>query len=437
MALWFALGMAWLACVGSSSAAEPTFAVEAHQCAAVRSRLDAFRARQAESPLNERTLVLRLPSGFGDQLSGLLGGIALAAATGRRLVLSRPPDAPPFLGSELLPTFPITYDDSIVESDEPRVACADRAAPPAALRKNANTNLFCAHSQINKVAHASFAKGFSVFFEADTEYVTPGNAGNTLFRLWLAEEGIKPGGGSSAQSLMACAARSAQKLSKRATAAVHALSPWGEDRPPVVVGIHVRAHRYLGDYSLSDAAFTDCAAEAGITSDHFARVWEAAHEIEERLSPGRAGKPGVKWFLVTDSRALKAAASRAFPDKVVVSQAVPRHNVWGTTDCARAKHAHPSKAAKKLNLTANEETVAELFLLAGADAILQAVDSRFSAAAAFFCEKCRHVVKVLNCSQKMITYDDAAGCAREPSREGPALLTVDLLEGTGLHVAFR
>ena len=90
-----------------------------------------------------------------------------------------------------------------------------------------------------------FSASASRFFDGEIEVVHAGNAGLELVRGWLG--GFAKDGHSAA----ACVLRAALRPSVIALERAAALLPWGGGtggaRPRYLVGVHVRAARYLRD----------------------------------------------------------------------------------------------------------------------------------------------------------------------------------------------
>ena len=363
------------------------FRIETPACDLVRREIAAFARGPQVDPSSKLLVASFGGGGLGDQASGFLGSLALAMLTSRRLAFAAD-DAGAIVGAALEPSFPVRRVAS-PPSPTSHAACADRNVSLASLRVASDgaaaTDLYCAGHALERAFGGgddprAFGREANAFFAADVERVVPGNAGDRLLRHWFAAAANATKASADLLELSACALRAALKPSAAARAAAAAAAPWGGRRPERVVGVHVRAARYLrGDAyggALDDAVFS-CGDEANATD--FADVFAAAAEAERRL-----GGPAT-WLLLSDSAALKRAAARAYPGKVVATAAAPRHAAADAAPCGR----------RRLDGAA-VDVAAEMLLLAASDAIVAGA-SRFATVATFFCEPCAAAYRLAAC----------------------------------------
>jgi len=213
--------------------------------------------------------------------------------------------------------------------------------------------------------------------------------------------------------LVPCAFRALFQVTERARQAALAAAPWGPQRPPFVVTIHVRASRYLSKdaYDRNNDNVFGCHPPQYDAFD-FSDIWNTAHLVEASLVSGanRSSLSGVKWLLTSDSESLKRSARALLPDKILTTTIVARHNdhdVQTAYGCGGAYDRRQGdeglrRERRRLqrrndNFTLEEETIGELLLLSQADGFVTG-KSRFSKTALMLCERCRRVVFYVPCT---------------------------------------
>ena len=413
------------------------YSVDTDQCDGIRSAIGSFAAMQEQKYKSGdvgKTVTYLPAGGIGDQASGFLGAVVIAMITDRYLQIPRHS----FWYTALVPKF----ESRRPETGEPDTG-GDEAVPrwicdgeremdlDQFLSKHrwwsrndtAVTNLYCTTHQLGFMRRRG---GVRRYLDAYHERVRVGNVGTELFHMWVATR-LRHRQSPADPILLPCAFRSLFTAAERAIDAAKIAAPWIE-KPPFIVNIHVRASRYLAKDSYgdnNDNVFS-CHPPVYKASD-FTDIWNTAYVVEAAIAGNRSSE--VRWLLTSDSESLKDSAAKVFPQKIVTSTIIPRHNDFkvqqykcgdtkesskSSSSSSRKKvHNALSSSSKKSgdeglrrrrrklledqNFTVEEETIGELLLLSQADAIITG-KSRFAKTAIMLCDMCQKVVYYMPCT---------------------------------------